>query len=76
MRALISTRIFKESEITLEPTYVYTGKNGTNLYCGNTATGEAYFYNVCLHGYLVKTTTTLPQSRAADVDVTGGEPAS
>lgn len=75
MRALISTRIFKESEITLEPTYVYTGKNGTNLYCGNTATGEAYFYNVCLHGYLVKTTTTLPQSRAADVDVTGGEPA-
>ena len=76
MRALISTRIFKESEITLEPTYVYTGKNGTNLYCGNTASGEAYFYNVCLHGYLVKTTTTLPQSRAADVDVTGGEPAS
>ena len=76
MRALISTRIFKESEITLEPTYVYTSKNGTNLYCGNTATGEAYFYNVCLHGYLVKTTTTLPQSRAADVDVTGGEPAS
>lgn len=76
MRALISTRIFKESEITLEPTYVYTGKNGTNLYCGNTATGEAYFYNVTVHGYLVKTTTTLPQSRAADVDVTGGEPAS
>lgn len=76
MRALISTRIFKQSEITLEPTYVYTSKNGTNLYIGNTATGEAYFYNVCLHGYLVKTTTTLPQSRAADVDVTGGEPAS
>ena len=76
MRALISTRIFKESEITLEPTYVYTSKNGTNLYIGNTAAGEAYFYNVTLHGYLVKTTTTLPQSRAADVDVTGGEPAS
>ena len=76
MRALISTRIFKESEITLEPTYVYTSKDGTNLYCGNTASGEAYFYNVTLHGYLVKTTTTLPQSRAADVDVSGGEPAS
>ena len=76
MRALISTRIFKESEIVLEPTYVYTGKNGTNLYCGNTASGEAYFYNVTLHGYLVKTSTTLPQSRAADVDVSGGEPAS
>lgn len=76
MRALISTRIFKESEITLEPTYVYTSKDGTNLYCGNTASGEAYFYNVTLHGYLVKTSTTLPQSRAADVDVSGGEPAS
>lgn len=76
MRALISTRIFKESEIVLEPTYVYTSKDGTNLYCGNTASGEAYFYNVTLHGYLVKTSTTLPQSRAADVDVSGGEPAS
>lgn len=76
MRALVSTRIFKQSEITLEPTYVYTGKNGTNLYCGNTATGEAYFYNVCLHGYLVKSTTTLPQTRIADDDVSGGEPAS
>lgn len=59
MRALISTRIFKESEIVLEPTYVYTGKNGVNLYVGNTATGEAYFYNVTLHGYLVKKTTDL-----------------
>ena len=76
MRALISTRIFKESEITLEPTYVYTSKNGTNLYCGNTASGEAYFYAVTVHGYLVKESTTLPQSRAADVDVSGGEPAS
>lgn len=77
MRALISTRIFKESEITLEPTYVYTGKNGTNLYIGNTTSGtEAYFYNVTVHGYIVKTTTTLPQSRAADVDVSGGSPAS
>lgn len=69
MRALISTRIFKQSEITLEPTYVYTQKNGTNLYIGNTATGEAYFYNVTLHGYLVKTTTTLPQTREADIDL-------
>ena len=63
MRALISTRIFKESEIVLEPTYVYTGKNGVNLYCGNTATGEAYFYNVTLHGYLVKKTTDLTPVR-------------
>lgn len=69
MRALISTRIFKQSEITLEPTYNYPAKNGTNLYLGNTATGEAYFYNVTVHGYLVKTTTTLPQTREADIDL-------
>lgn len=75
MRALISTRVFKESEITLEPTYVYTSKDGINLYLGNTATGEAYFWDVTLHAYLVKESTTLPQARAADVDVTGGEPA-
>jgi hypothetical protein len=75
MRALVSTKIFKQSEIVLEPTFTYNSKNGTNLYVGNTATGEAYFYNVCLHGYIVKTTTTLPDPRIADDDVSGGEPA-
>lgn len=69
MRALISTNIFKESEITLEPTYAYTAKDGTNLYIGNTASGQAYFYNVTLHAYLVKTTTTLPQAREADINL-------
>ena len=76
MRALISTNIFKESEIVLEPTYTYTSRDGTNLYIGNTASGQAYFYNVTLHAYLVKTTTTIPQAREADVDVSGGSPAS
>lgn len=69
MRALISTNIFKESEIVLEPTYSYTAKDGTNLYIGNTASGQAYFYNVTLHAYLVKTTTTIPQAREADINL-------
>lgn len=69
MRALISTNIFKESEIVLEPTYAYSAKDGTNLYIGNTASGQAYFYNVTLHAYLVKTTTTLPQAREADINL-------
>lgn len=69
MRALISTRIFKESEITLEPTFNYTAKDGTNLYLGNTASGTADFWWVTVHGYLVKTSTTLPQTRDADIDL-------
>lgn len=69
MRALISTRIFKESEITLEPTFNYTAKDGTNLYIGNTASGNADFWCVTVHGYLVKTSTTLPQTRDADIDL-------
>lgn len=69
MRALISTRIFKESEITLEPTFNYPAKDGTNLYVGNTATGECTIYNVTLHAYLVKNSTTLPQTREADINL-------
>lgn len=55
MRKIVSTAIFKESDITLEPTFNYTAKTGCNLYCGNTSNaGIAYFYNITVHGYLVK----------------------
>ena len=55
MRKIVSTPIFKESDVTLEPTLNYTAKDGCNLYCGNTkSSGTAYFYNVTVHGYLVK----------------------
>ena len=55
MRKIVSTPIFKESDVTLEPTFNYSGKNGCNLYCGNTSSsGTAYFYNITVHGYLVK----------------------
>ena len=55
MRKIVTTPIFRESDIQLEPTLNYTSKTGCNLYCGNTSnTGIAYFYNVTVHGYLVK----------------------
>ena len=59
MRKIASTRVFKESEIVLEPTYNYTSKNGTNLYCDNSASYQANFYNITVHAYLVKNTTDL-----------------
>lgn len=55
MRKIVTTPIFKESDITLEATLNYTSKNGCNLYCGNTkSSGSAYFWNITVHGYLVK----------------------
>lgn len=59
MRKIISTDIFKETDITLEPTYNYTSRNGTNLYCQNTGPYQANFYNITVHAYLVKNTTNL-----------------
>ena len=55
MRKIVSTPIFKESDIELEATLNYTSKTGCNLYCGNTSnSGIAYFWNITVHGYLVK----------------------
>ena len=59
MRKIASTRIFKESEITLESVYNYTSRQGTNLYCNNSANYQANFYNITVHAYLVKSTTSL-----------------
>ena len=59
MRKIASTRIFKEEEIELEPTYNYTAKNGTNLYCDNSGSYQANYWNITVHGYLVKNTTDL-----------------
>ena len=60
MRKIGSTRIFKESEITLETTYGYS-KQGTNLYCSNNGNYQANFWNITVHCYLVKKTTNLEQ---------------
>lgn len=58
MRKIGSTRIFKESEITLETTYGYS-RDGTNLYCQNSGNYIANFWNITVHAYLVKNTTDL-----------------
>lgn len=68
MRKITSTRIFKESEITLETTYGYT-KQGCNIYCQNNSDSDnknAYFYNITVHGYLVKNTTDLSATTLSD----------
>ena len=55
MRKIISTAIFKQTDITLETPFNYSSRQGMNLYCGNTQnTGSAYFWNITVHGYLVK----------------------
>ena len=51
-RKIISTRIFKESEIILE-------SNNTILYIGNTTGGVANFYSITLQAYLCKSSTVL-----------------
>ena len=74
MRKIASTRIFKETDITLETTFGYT-RQGTNLYCGNDAAYEANFYNITVHGYLVKDSTTLPAAASVYGDTDPNEPA-
>lgn len=66
MRKICGSNYFKESDIELEQTYQYT-RDGTNLYLYNTgSTGNAYFYNVTIHGYLVKKATSPAAATLAD----------
>ena len=69
MRAIISTVIFKESDIALEPTYGYTSRNGTNLSVNNSLAYEARVRNITLHAYLVKKSTSLDYSPLSAVDL-------
>lgn len=69
MRAIVSSVIFKQSDITLQPTYGYTSKNGINLSINNSAGYEARVRNITLHGYLVKKSTSLNYSPLNAVDL-------
>ena len=70
MRKIISTAIFKQTDITLETPFNYSSRQGMNLYCGNTqSTGSAYFYNITVHGYLVKATS----NAIAEIDDGSGD---
>lgn len=68
MRSIISTVIFKESDIALQPTFNYTSRNGTNLSINNTSGYEARVRNITLHGYLVKKSTNLDYAPLSVVD--------
>lgn len=55
-RRLITSQIMALDDITLEESEYNTSRDGLNLVlvnAGNT-TGKAYFYNIMVHGYLVK----------------------
>lgn len=55
-RKIITSDIMKVSDLVLEPTVISSSRDGLNLELinGGSTTGNAYFYNVTLHGYIVK----------------------
>lgn len=55
-RKIITSDIMKVSDLVLEPTVISSSRDGLNLELtnGGSATGNAYFYNITLHGYIVK----------------------
>lgn len=70
-RSIGGTRLFKESELTLEQCSGYT-RNGLNLYISNGAAYAAKLWNITIHGYLVNKDTDLDVStyNVPDDDVT------
>ena len=54
-RKAISSRIFKQSELTLEPTYNYTQRNGLNLKVINSDAYSGTAYNITIHAFISKT---------------------
>ncbi len=62
-RSLISSRIFKQSELTLEDVMNYetNSQKGLNLSVTNGAAYKCEVYAITLHGYLVKEDTDLDQ---------------
>lgn len=57
-RAIAGTRLFKESELVLEPVY-NSSNNGLNLSVENSGAYEVNAYNITVHGYLVNKNTVL-----------------
>lgn len=68
-RRIGATRIFKQSEITLETASGYS-RQGLNLYVSNGAAYTAKIWNITVHGYLVNTNTDLSVSTYSADDVT------
>ena len=70
-RSIGGTRLFKQSELTLETASGYS-RNGLNLYVSNGAEYAAKLWNITIHGYLVNKDTDLDVSTydLPDDDVT------
>jgi hypothetical protein len=70
-RTIGGTRLFKQSELTLQTTSGYS-RNGLNLSVQNTAAYTANVYAITIHGYLVNKNTNLDVStyNVPDDDVT------
>ena len=68
-RRIGGTRIFKQSELTLEQCSGYS-RNGLNLYVSNGGAATAKLWNITIHGYLVNKDTNLNVStyNIPDVD--------
>jgi len=68
-RRIGGTRIFKQSELTLEQCSGYS-RNGLNLYVSNGGAATAKLWNITVHGYLVNKDTNLNVStyNIPDVD--------
>ena len=60
-RSLGGTRLFKQSELTLEQCSGYS-RNGLNLYISNSEAYTAKLWNITVHGYLVNKDTNLSVS--------------
>ena len=56
-RTPISSRIVKQSELTLEPVFNYTSRNGLNLKVTNSKNYSGSIFSITLHAYIVKKTT-------------------
>lgn len=70
-RSIGGTRLFKQSELTLEQCSGYS-RNGLNLYASNGGAYTAKLWNITVHGYLVNKDTDLDVSTydVPDDDVT------
>ena len=68
-RRIGGTRIFKQSELTLETASGYS-RNGLNLYASNGGNASAKIWNITIHGYLVNQDTNLAVSTYDIPDVT------
>lgn len=60
-RSIGGTRLFKQSELTLEQCSGYS-RNGLNLYVSNSAAYTAKLWNITIHGFLVNKDTNLAVS--------------